>query len=155
MALLGIGLIAQVFKDVADAMSPDINTFIYGQVWDNNGSPSNNTPTILLEAQPDWTTEGLRPSARSVKKEYSLKVFGFDTYHFEEQAVKPLWEVQGELEDLFERYIATVIVALQAKQGWSVTVENNGFHGFYPSHNSKLLQVYQGLRVKIPAPCVI
>lgn len=146
--------IVDVFKDVADNYSA-VKRFIYGQTWDMNGDVSNECPAILLEAQPDWTEEGRRPSGKPIKKTYTFKLFGYDTYFFDEQATKELWTVQGELEDIFENYIAKVTNEIATKKGWSISIMNNGFHGFYPSNNSKLIQVYQGLKISIPVECLI
>lgn len=143
--------IVDIFKEVADAYT-EVNEFTYGKVWDMNGKMSRLYPTILVESQPDWTSKDARPNFKTVKKEYKFKVFAFDLYQQGEMEQKNLWTKQHELEVKFERYLAEVWRKLM-DAGYFVGKDRNGFHGYFESHNDKLIEVYEQLTITCPVDC--
>jgi len=146
--------IIDIFEAVATADTA-ILEFKYGKVWDMNGKPSAQYPKILVESQPNWTTTGNRLNfgSKSIKKSYTIKVFAYDLYNTPERSAKNLWTKQSELEDKFENYLAEVWVRLSAINGIGIESTRNGFHGYFEQHNSKLIQVYEEIKVTIPVAC--
>lgn len=143
--------VIDIFDAVATAYV-DVKEFKYGKVWDMNGKPSAEYPKILVESQPNWTAQGARNNFKSIKKTYTIKVFAYDLYNNPEREVKNLWTKQSELEDIFEKYLSQVW-SLLSNAGYGVDSDRNGFHGYFEQHNSKLIQVYEEIKVTIPVNC--
>lgn len=154
---MAIRTIVQTFRETVNN-SNEVEQFIYGKVWDLNGKPNWNYPAILLESQPDWVVTKQRSGGLPSMKEYTLKVFYFDEYWISEQTAnnQELDLKQAEAEGIVDRYLNQLATALLLQGIQLYTEGKEGFHGYFSStgqHNSSLIEVFQKVKLIVPANC--
>lgn len=152
---MGLQTIITTFRDVATSYT-SVNHFIYGKPFDMNGAANINTPAILVDAMPDWNTSGTKTNMKVNRKEYLFKVFAYDRYTItDKKASAGKLEVkQEEVEIILDQYLAEVARRLKLVPGHFLKIEpESGFHGWYESHNIKMVQCFQRVRVLSSLDC--
>jgi len=150
---MGLKTVVDKMEEVANAYS-EIGQFHYGKVWDVNGRIDWVYPLLLVECQPDFTGGKAQDNLKTLKKQYTFKVFLYDTYNFDEQATKDLVTKQDEVEKVFENYLGELSSKLMTIHGTFAKRDvTEGFHGWHKEHNTMLVQVYTKVIVTTPVDC--
>ena len=96
--------VAEAFTSLASTQS---KRFKYDRLSYINGG-NNEYPMIYVDSAITKDNVRLNKSFLPSLKTYTISVYLFDTYHQQEKQSKSIQQKQGELEDLFEQYLAEV-----------------------------------------------
>ena len=154
--MAGLSSVVELFEAKANT-STKINHFIYDRVSSVNSDLLKNYPCILLDSNPDRTTEGFNINHLPKRKIYSFRLFIYDTFKTEEQRTSTLQAKQTRLELIFDQYIAEIIRATLTDHTKGFTVQTNGMPGFLAKdvHNDKLIQGFVTITVIVDGDCTV
>lgn len=153
--MANIQTVIDELSTIANAFDSLGNTpFYYDRLSHINGGDKD-YPLIYVDSavQKSQTRENnnFLPSSKT----YNLNVFAFDTYHEGEKATKSLQQKQGELENIFEQYLAEVKNRLLTSD---VTLTNiKGLNTIIANdvHNDRLIQVSAVCEFEVKSSCTI
>ena len=141
--------VAEAFTSLASTQS---KRFKYDRLSYINGG-NNDYPMIYVDSAITKDNVRLNRSFLPSLKTYTISVYLFDTYHQQEKQSKSIQQKQGELEDLFEQYLAEVKSRLLTSNVDISNLDTLECIIANDSHNDKLIQVSAQIQFQINSSC--